>query len=111
MIGQHHHQGSEDDVNTIAMYGEMIDAYMTRLRDLADRADHIERFYLFMTDEQLYDLEYELSNSVAAKAFYDRLLDQYRAWRAEMGEAQWQDILVQNNALNGANRNWALEEL
>jgi hypothetical protein len=90
---------------------DMIDAYMSRLRDLAGDCNYIQRFYLFLTDEQLYDLEYELSNSDQADTFYDRLLEQYRAWRYEMGSERWAEVEAHNDALDGANRNWALDHI
>lgn len=88
----------------------LMDAYMVRLRDLAQDEDSIGRFFLFLDDE-LRDLEETLCESAAATEFYDRLIDQFRAWRVEMGEAEWQKVLTYNESLNGANQNDLLHEV
>lgn len=90
---------------------DLVDSYLMRLRDLALNANHIERYYLFMTDERLYYWENALSNSEHSAVFYGRLLDQYRSWRETMGADRWAEVTAYNDSLNGANRNWMLEEL
>ena len=44
---------------------------------------------MFLGDEQLYDLEYELSNSDHARQFMETLMDQYRQWKSEVGPEKW----------------------
>lgn len=88
-----------------------VEAYMGRLADLAQDADHIQRFYLFIDDEQLYDMEYELSNSNASKDFYRTLLARYQVWKDEMGPDKWREVIARNHNLNGANRNALVDEL
>lgn len=90
---------------------DQIDEYLTRLQELAHARSHVDRFYLFMGDDRLADLEYELANSDRADAFYNRLLDLYRAWKAEMSPAQWAEVVAHNDALNGANQNALIDEL
>lgn len=88
-----------------------IDAYLTRLRDLAGQAGEIERFYLFMTDETLRDMEDELADSDQRSEFHDRLLEQYAAWKDALGPERWAEVEAHNDRLDGANRNWLLDEL
>ncbi len=88
-----------------------IDEYLGRLLDLAGDVNHIERFYLFMDDDRLRDIEDELADSDQAEAFYDRLLEQYRAWKNAMTPEQWNEVVAYNDALNGANQNALLDEL
>ena len=88
-----------------------INDYMRRLRSLAATTDHIQRFYLFMNDDQLADMEFELAESDNARAFYDAVLEEYRVWKREMGTEIWQEVEANNDSLNGANRNWLLDEL
>lgn len=87
-----------------------IDSYLTRLRQLSEESDDVQRFFLFL-DGELYEIESELADSEQAGEFYDALTDQYRAWRDEMGEERWQEVLAYNDSLNGANRNWMLDEI
>lgn len=88
-----------------------IDDYMLRLRDLAGSRDHIDRFYLFMEDDQLVDLEYDLANGDQAGAFYDALLEQYRAWKNAMRPEEWAEVVAHNNLMNGANQNALIDEI
>lgn len=90
---------------------DLIDEYLTRLRDLAGSRDHIDRFYLFMEDDRLADLEYELSSSDQSDAFYNRLLEQYRAWKDAMTPEQWAEVVAHNDSLNGANQNALIYEI
>lgn len=88
-----------------------IDEYLSRLRDLAGGTNHIDRFYLFMNDDHLRNLEDELANSDQAETFYDRLLEQYRAWKDALTPDQWNEVVTYNDSLNGANQNALLDEL
>lgn len=90
---------------------DTVDAYMSRLTTLAQDADHIQRFYLFVDDEHLYDMEYELSNSAESQDFSRTLLAQYSAWKDDMGPDKWREVIAHNHSLNGANRNALVDEL
>lgn len=84
--------------------------YIDRLNHLATGTNHIARFYLFQEGD-LYEMESEFADSEQRGEFYDLLLDQYRTWRDEMGEKVWNEVISYNDSLNGANRNWLLDEL
>lgn len=84
--------------------------YIDRLNELAAGTNHIDRFYLFLEDD-LYEMESELADSEQSREFYDLLLGQFRKWRDEMGEDAWSEVEQHNDSLNGANRNWLLDEL
>lgn len=90
---------------------DMVAAYLHRLRELARATNHIDRFYLFMTDDRLADMEEVLADSNEANSFYAALICQYRDWSREMGKDKWQEVLAHNDALNGANRNALLDEI
>lgn len=90
---------------------DLIAAYLGRLRELASHANHIDRFHLFMDDEQLAEMEDALEAPAEQAAFYEALLAQYRQWRDEMSVEQWQAVVAHNDALNGANQNGLLNEL
>lgn len=98
-------------MTTMSAIDDLATAYLTRLHDLAEGTNHIDCFYLFSSDDRLYDLEQELANSDGADAFYAELLSRYRAWKEAMSPVEWAEVVAYNDALTGADRNWLLDEV
>lgn len=88
-----------------------IHEYLDRLERLAMDTDEIGRFYLFLSDDTLYELEQQLSDSDSRDFFYSELLDLYGNWRRDMGEEKWEALINHNESLNGANQNHILYEV
>lgn len=89
----------------------LVDAYIARLRDLAILSDYREQFYLCLHDQQLYDMEQELLESGEASELLPALIALYSAWRVEMGEGRWADLLAYDDELTDGNKNWLITEL
>jgi hypothetical protein len=89
----------------------MIDWYLERLCNLARVTTPIRRFFLFNSDDKLWEWEQELASSPVADEFYARVLEQFRYWKSTMTPEAWEEVLTYNDNLNGANQNGLLDEV
>lgn len=93
------------------MAGVTVDGYMTILREEAAGIDFIEKFYLGMFDNPLYEMEATLDAEGKNGELYEAITAEYRRWLAELTDEQRQRLAKHNRDQNSANKNWLLEEL
>lgn len=90
----------------------LIARYMERLDELSLKVGPVVRFYQYMIDDELYDLEQKIemidgSSGVAAAM----LGEKYRGWVRDMSLFDRMVLVEYNNSTNSANRNGFLEEV
>ncbi len=84
--------------------------YMARLQELGEKEDHINRFYLAITDEPLLDMEERLIEEDKGLDLHAPVLTLYRQWREEMGAEKWAEVWAHNESCGDADRNWLVSE-
>ncbi len=93
------------------MAATTVDDYMTILREKAAGVDFIEKFYLGMFDDPLYEMEATLDAEGKNGELYEAITAEYRRWLAELTDEQRRRLAEHNKGQNSANKNWLLGEL
>ena len=89
-----------------------VERYMATLRERAATAGPIEKFYLGMFDETLYEMEQQLDGEGKNRELYDEgIIPEYRRWLAALTDEERRQLIEHNNAQNSANQNWLVEDL
>jgi hypothetical protein len=103
--------GSISTVTPEQFFDEYIDEervtvlYITRLKEIGPTMGPIGRFYAFLDDEILYNLDQQ------GRPDYDALCALYREWLGEMSVAERIALSQSNDERNSANMNHLLPEL
>jgi len=94
----------------MAQVATSVQDYMTRLKEIGEDDDFINRFYVALTDDGLLDMEERLIEDGQGIELLVPVLALYEQWKEGMGVVEWAKVWAYNEALGDGDRNWLVSE-